>query len=647
MFKIFPATVNHEHQKVPLIKNWYEQATNNPDQIKLWQELFKNQIRMFGIPCGSANDVVVLDVDVKKVNGFESLKSLGLGVPITLVQHTPSGGMHFFFKPKPGVTYGNSVNSKLGLDVRGERGWIAYYNFLNPGVPLAEAPDWLADGTLKNKKEATQQPQGAPIKFAPEIAQAMIQESLEAIRNAPEGESNNTLNKEGFKVGQLVASGSIGREYAEAILLRAALDRGKPAYESKATIASALDGAMTKPVTSPFVGEPVPQIEILPLPGPPERWTPKKFSIFDLQNVAKLRKPQLFEHWSTEDIHIETADGGTGKTTLKLYEAVCLALGAPFLGFQPKQAGSTLFITGEDTSEKLGAMIGAICKQMGLMNPENKDKLDIVLNSIHVKKDADLCLITKDKQGLLHPNRDALTKVLQAIEDIKPKMIVFDPIANFWGSESAVNDMARAVIKFVGALVEESQACVVMINHMGKVSSSSKDMSQFAGRGGTGLPSNSRVSRVLRPVFEEEYQELTGEQLLDGQGAMMCVVNKFTDGSPLYNKPFLIVRSGWLFTRKELTPQKAREVEKQLSDAERVFQFIQEERSNDRYPTKNVIIAHFRMVQDKISKERVIGALDGLQYHGHMGQRIKPISHPDETLRDRAYVITDQEGKEL
>lgn len=84
----------------------------------------------------------------------------------------------------------------------------------------------------------------------------------------------------------------------------------------------------------------------------------------------------MFQDWSTEDICITTADGGTGKTTMKLYEAVCLALGERFLGFDCKQTGKTLFITGEDTQQKLGAMLGAIMQQMGLFNgtPENEVK---------------------------------------------------------------------------------------------------------------------------------------------------------------------------------------------------------------------------------------------------------------------------------
>ena len=112
-----------------------------------------------------------------------------------------------------------------------------------------------------------------------------------------------------------------------------------------------------------------------------------------------LRKPQLFRNWSTQDFAITTADGGTGKTTLKLYEAVCLALGDRFLGFDCVNPGRTLFITGEDTDKKLAAMLGAILEQLGLFEdaPGNAEKVQTILNSIVIKKDSDLCLVAKDR----------------------------------------------------------------------------------------------------------------------------------------------------------------------------------------------------------------------------------------------------------
>jgi RecA-family ATPase len=646
MFKIFPGTFTSDGRKVPIaeMKDWKEKATADQATLAEWSRLYSHKIKVWMIPTGAANGILVLDVDVKE-NGFETLKKYHL--PTTLSQTTKSGGKHFIFRyPMDGRNYGNRVKFDRGLDIRGEGGYIAYYG--TDHTPIAEAPQWLLDEALKSEKALAPVDPSQLVKVAYPIVLEILNSACENIRNAPEGESNNTLNVEAYRVGQLLPSGSIDRETAFNWLFKAAKERGKPDYEAKATINSGLEGGAKTPPLNPFGNLP-PMLEIPEIETPvSNRWTPTFFTKYDLTNFSKLRKPQLFKDWSTEDIHITTADGGTGKTTLKLYEAICLALGEDFLGFECTGEGRTLFITGEDTAEKLGAMLGAIMKQMGLMDgtPENELKVRKVMNNILVKKDSDLCLITKTKDGFIHLNYEALKKVKEAVEDLRPKMIVFDPIASFWGSESALNDMSKAVAKFLGALVESSNACVEAINHMGKQSSNNKDMSQFAGRGGTGLPSHARVSRVLRPVFEEEYQELTGMELGD-RSAILCNVNKFSDGSPLYNKPFLILREGYLFSRITLVEQKVKEQQEKMSDTERVFTFIAEERGQGRYPTKGVIAAHFSMSSDKISKDRITKAIDFLSYTGHMGEKIKAIENPDIEAGGKVYIITDREGREV
>lgn len=638
MFKVFPCGSN----KIPLIKGWQLESSSDPEKLQIWANLFRGKMAFWGLPTGHTNDILALDVDVKGDNGFETLKTMH--VPATLSQRTPSGGGHFLYRyPKDGKTYGNRVKFMPGLDTRGEGGYVCVYGF--DSTPIADPPNWL----LQQAPPQLALAPGASIKVAPEIAARIIEVSLENIRNASEGESNNVLNIESFKVGQLVASGSITMEYAEAALFRAALERGKPQYEAKATIASGLNGGSKKPLASPF-GTTAP-VAPFGIPAPPvvTRWTPQKFTRADLESTHHLRRPQLFEHWSTQDIHITTADGGTGKSTMKLYESICLALGERFLGFRCLTPGRTLYVTGEDTAEKLGAMIGQILKQMGLLeDPEYNDKVQLVLDSIIIKKDADLCLIVKDRAtGFLHPNLDALRKLYEAVDDFKPKMIVLDPISSFWGSESALNDMNKAVIKFVSQLAEYSGACVEMINHAGKVSSASKDMSQFAGRGGTGLPSNARVCRTLRTVLEDEYTELTGGLTLgDKQSAILCRVNKFTDGSPLYNKDFLILRDGYLFMRKPMTDQKIKEAQDKLTDIERVFAYIKECRQSDKYPSLRAIVGHFQSSGDKISTDRVKNTMELLAMSGHMGELVKVVENPDQTSNDKVYVITDMDGKE-
>ncbi len=640
-FRVFPATITPDGRKIPLIKEWRERSSTNPEDHKLWKELFNGRFHYFGVPTGQINDLLVLDVDVKG-GGLDTIKRFH--IPSTRSQRTISGGLHFFFKvPRDGRVYGNRVKFLPGLDIRCEGGYIIYYGA--DDKPILDAPQWLLDAISPVSHTVNT----SPIKVDPSIAEKIIQDSLQTIKDAPDGERNNTLNTEAFKVGQLVASQSISREFAESALLKAALECGMPSYECRRTIESALKGSTAKPLTSPFDNAaPVPSFPIPEIPQP-VNWTPLPFTREDLLNAQHLRRPQLFQDWSTEDIHITTADGGTGKTTLKLFEAVCLALGDRFLGFNCVQPGRTLYITGEDTAKKLAAMIGVIIRQMGLLEnfPGFPEKVQTVLQSVIVKKDADLCLIVRDRNGFIHPNGDAMNKIMQAVREIKPKLIVFDPISSFWGSEAALNDMNKAVTKFLGELVEQSGACVEMINHMGKSSSANKDMTQFAGRGGSGLPSNSRVSRVLRSIGEDEYLELTGETLQPKQSCMVCVVNKFTDGSPLYNKQFLILREGYLFTRKNLTEKKQQEAEKNLSDMERVFKFVKEARTANKWPTQNVCVAHFMSCGDPLSKARTERSLSMLQFNGWLGEKLKSVENPDATIKEKTFVITDIDGKEL
>lgn len=652
MFTCFPGTFTHDGRKVPIaeMKGWREHnlASSDPAVIAEWIRLYSHKIKLWCVPTGISNGILVLDIDVKEENGFHTLTNNACYLPVTLSQTTRSGGKHLIYRyPNDSRRYGNKTKFAPGLDIRGEGGYIGWYGTAD-NTPIAEAPQWLLDQALSTEKELQIIKPEDLVTISYPIVQQIISSACENIRNAPEGESNNVLNIEAYRVGQLLPSGSIDREMAFNELFRAAKDRGKPDYEAMATIKSGFEGGSKAPLTNPFGNLP----PVLMIPEAPQvvndRWTPSFFTRYDLTNFSKLRRPQLFKDWSTEDIHITTADGGTGKTTLKLNEAIALALGESFLGFECMGEGRTLFITGEDTKEKLGAMLGAILNQMGLMDgsPENEAKVRKVMNAILIKKESDMCLITKGKDGFIKPNKEALEKVIQAIEDIRPKMIVFDPISSFWGSEAALNDMSKAVATFMGLLVEKSNACVEVINHMGKQSSNNKDMSQFAGRGGTGLPSHARVSRVLRPVFEEEFSQLTGMEIGD-RSAILCNVNKFSDGSPLYNKPFLIVREGYLFSRITLVEQKVKEQQEKMSDTERIFTYICEERGQGRYPSKGVIGAHFSMTNEKISKDRVAKAIEFLSYQGHMGEKIKAIENPDVEAGGKVFIVTDNQGKEI
>ncbi len=662
MFSIFPVSIT----KQPLINEWQSLATKDPVQIERWKQEWRDRYAYHGVPTGLNNDLLVLDIDVKDGrSGIETLKSLGLSIPVTMWQQSQSGGYHYLFKyPKDGKKYGNKANIfsshfpkdsqgkpyKTGLDTRGEGGYIAWYGNAS-NDQIAEAPAWMLE--VYSAAPTVSQQHSTPYLVDLATATSEFNRAIQNLRLAGEGSRNHELNTQAYVVGKLVASGAIPQDYAIDQLRQAARQIGLDAEEIEKTIASGFGTGIERPLTVPFpAAGPQPQIDI-PLPteiaSPPVRWTPRFATLEEVLDRTKLKKPQLFQDWSTEDIALMSADGGTGKSTLALYEAVCMALGERFLGFECLQSGTTLFITGEDSEAKLKSALGEIMRQMGLFNPEpgNPERVQKVLQHVLIKKDSEMCVVTKTRDGFLAPSWPELDKLKQAVDDLRPKKIIFDPIASFWGPESSVNDMTRAVVKWMNALQEYSGACIEMINHIGKTSSNSKDENQFAGRGGTALPSHSRVSKVMYGLNEDEYQQLTGEPLNDGASAIKLVVNKFTDGSPLYRKPFVIIRKGYLFTRKDLSEAKVQEERNAQADIERVFGFIKESRNAGKYVSMKIVIAYFASQVNSLSKAKVEHALNMLAYQGFNGEFIKPINNPDVEVGGKVYAIIDELGTEV
>lgn len=150
-YRVFPCAPD----KSPRIKGWQRNATTDPAVIAAWSRQWP--AAMVGVPTGEAQGLFVLDVDVKgNVDGFASLKALGITLPVTRTHRTRSGGLHYLFKFPKGENLTISAG-KLGegLDTRGNGGYVIWPG--SPGytvendAPIADMPrDLLA--LLKQRK---------------------------------------------------------------------------------------------------------------------------------------------------------------------------------------------------------------------------------------------------------------------------------------------------------------------------------------------------------------------------------------------------------------------------------------------------------------------------------------------------------------
>ena len=628
-FKIFPYTITSEGDKKPLVE-WKQESSSDPEVHRQWQVFFKDAIKGYGLPTGKINNLWALDIDNKNGgNGFESLNQLGIQLPQTAHQYTPSGGLHLFFKTNDDIHYPTTVNKDLKVDTRGEGGFVWLYN-PRFDLPIIDTPQWVWNVIKKKPKDKNAPPtdQQSLVHLNPSISLDEFNKSIQAVMGAGEGERNHTLNTHAYVIGRLVANGAVPKDYAYERLKIAALAIGLPDKEAHITIMSGLNGGGNAPHTHPFGSTP---------PHPPSNFTPPiieqpkylatRPTLALLMDRSKLKKPQLFENWSTEDIHLTSAIGGVGKTTLKLFEAVCLALGESFLGFRCLRQGKTLIVVGEDTEAKMFSILGAMCDQLKLFDVGNEHKIQAVMNNIAIKRAKDLCLVMQDyKTKTYQPNSEAMQKVRDMIDDFQPNMIVFDPIAMFWGKEADGNDMAMGLAKAMQEIQEYSNACVDMIAHIGKDSFSKKDVSQFSSRGGTALPNHSRVVRTLLALSDAEFKEETGEELGDKQSGIYIYTSKFSDGSPILHKPFCALRNGFVYERKDIIEKtKTQDVNNVSENKMRLFNYIKSNSTEAKPVTEEHLVSHFYLETPKVKKSDAKAIINMLKIDG----LIEEVSHPD------------------
>lgn len=227
-------------------------ATTDLERIREWWERWRRA--NIGLRTGVVFDV--LDVDVKRVNGLATLVDL-LDVhgclPGGPSVATPSGGLHFYFRP---TGIGNKAGFAPGLDWRGEGGYVAappsvvdgkrYEWGHPPDVELPEAPPWLR-ALLAPASAPSAGRAGAVSRSLSAYARRALEAEVGRLSMALEGQRNHQLNRSGYALGQLVGAGALdAREVVEA-LAPAAERIGLTPDEIEATLLSALNAGMARP----------------------------------------------------------------------------------------------------------------------------------------------------------------------------------------------------------------------------------------------------------------------------------------------------------------------------------------------------------------------------------------------------------------
>lgn len=129
-FRIIPCK-----EKIPQIKKWQINATNNSDIIK---ELWSKSDYNIGILTGAdGENIVVIDCDIKEdINGVDNfikfIDEKKIILPNTLTATSGRGGKHYYFRSKSSnIKSGTNIFDK-GIDIRANGGFIIAPPSLHP-----------------------------------------------------------------------------------------------------------------------------------------------------------------------------------------------------------------------------------------------------------------------------------------------------------------------------------------------------------------------------------------------------------------------------------------------------------------------------------------------------------------------------------
>jgi hypothetical protein len=247
--------------KHPRTRTGVKDASIDEAQIRKWWTRWPDA--NIAIATGMPSGIYVIDLDGEV--GMLSWMRLLMdhhSPPETIEVVTGSGGRHLYLGML-GVDLGNTAG-KLGpgIDTRGTGGYVLVppsnhvsgmpYEWRRGLVPgIAAIPGWIIAALTPKAHAPAQRPTfrtGDSTRYGAKA----LEHTLERISAAPEGERNNTLNVEAFKIAQLIGGGEIDPVGVADQLEEASTDDDR--RKVKETVARALRDGVQHPLRREDMG---------------------------------------------------------------------------------------------------------------------------------------------------------------------------------------------------------------------------------------------------------------------------------------------------------------------------------------------------------------------------------------------------------
>ncbi|MFZ3324210.1 MAG: AAA family ATPase [Usitatibacter sp.] len=271
-------------------------------------------------------------------------------------------------------------------------------------------------------------------------------------------------------------------------------------------------------------------------------WKPKASAteLLKIPELAFLLRPWVQRGQAGQLV----AEGGTGKTTVKIHLMVCIAAELPdWLGLPIEHHGTCVLLSLDDSQEDLDAVLAEIIRGLNL----SPRQIDLV------RKRVRLISLRGCNVAFSHGNQrtDAGERIATGLKGIDDLVSIgFDTHRQFAGSDSNDDRGGMIVAQTVSAIAERTGATCILSHHVGKGQSRSGVDDMYVGLGSTAVPDTLRfVLRLEKSSWAEVREALHVD---DGRiivGDIFRLSSKRGSLRVRAPQPIYFVREGFRLTR--------------------------------------------------------------------------------------------------
>lgn len=226
----------------------------------------------------------------------------------------------------------------------------------------------------------------------------------------------------------------------------------------------------------------------------PVAFTPRQFIWRDPTTIP--RRAFIYgRHLTRGTVSATVAPGGVGKSSLKLVDAVAMAIGRDLLGDKPVAPLRVWYVNLEDEREEIERRVAAILLHFRIDPGEIGDRL-----YLDGRDTCEICVAEQTKNGvrIAKPVTDGLTA---ALTGARFDALMVDPFVSAHRVPENDNGAIDAVVKSFARIASEAKIAAELIHHSRKTHGA--EITAEDSRGGSATVAATRSTRVLNRMDAE------------------------------------------------------------------------------------------------------------------------------------------------